>query len=190
MSNKQALVVGAGVVNTLWFEDSFSGARFGVRFMRPTSTQRIRWGSIVHRRNDKGKLDGSIMEANITLGKELICGIEPNCIALEDGTMLSSDKGTPGYREDWYRFAVDSGCLDGAAEAIAQRLFVPAQEVAKTPQEACARALMIMMPHMRLDMDKAAAVLVAMMHPTANEGYAKAMAEVSAPAEPVVTEGN
>lgn len=188
MSTGKLLVLGAGVVNTIWFEDAFSGISFGVRFTRPTSSQRIRWGAIVHRRDDKGRPAGSILEANITLGKELICGIEPDCIAMADGSLLSSDPGTPGYREDWRSITVDSGCLDGAAESIAQRMFVPASETAKTPQEACARALMIMLPHIKLDMDKAAEVLAAMMHPSANEGYVNAAAAVSSAA--VVNEGN
>lgn len=189
MSTKQLLVVGLGVINTLWFEDSFSGAQFGVKFTRPTTAQRIRWGAILHRRDDKGRPVGSLLEANITMGKELICGIVPGCITLEDGSFLASDVEAAGYREDWRSIAVDSGHLDGAAEAIAQRLFVAASEVARTPQEACARALMIMQPHMRLDPDKAAEVLVAMVHPNANEGYANAAAAVAA-AEPVVNEGN
>lgn len=115
---QRLMIVGKGIEHTLFAEDRFSGIRFGVRFKRPTAEQRVRWNSMVYRRvGDKLIINTS--EANIILGRELICGIEPDCFAGPDGNPISSDKSRPDYCENWRELAVESGCLDQMAMHLA-----------------------------------------------------------------------
>jgi hypothetical protein len=104
------------------FKDGFTGLVYGIRCVQPTTEQRVRYKSLNFRRDESGKFVGSGAEATVTIGRELIVGLLPDCFKDEVEWPVSSDPKDDNYKENWRELAVDSGCLDQAAIWLALTL--------------------------------------------------------------------
>ena len=92
--------------NRIEFDDPLSGTPLIVYYATPTARQiRAYQQSSIQRKGNKVVMNS--FDPALKYGQEIITGIGEGCFGY-DGKIISSDPGSPDYREDWKALLAES----------------------------------------------------------------------------------
>lgn len=85
--------------NILSINDELAGCTHEFYYRMPTTAERIQYQAGLYQRKGN-KVINKAYAQQIKFGQKMITGIKAGTLSY-DGVALSSEAGTPGYREDW-----------------------------------------------------------------------------------------